>query len=535
VHAQIAEIATDFTGSNVVFWTRYQLQTETDVTNQQKIYRWHNGEWSRLTVYQGGCCGSALSGSVRSPFVAGDGSVYGWVERPEIAGPSMVRQPSGKEVVTGVTIPAGFPGEVFYISSNGRYVAGGTYDIQFRWKAELLDTQTGERTPWKNRTLPAIADDGTLTYVTSSRDGNFLRIVAPNKRRQQFPLNTGTIAGQLSISPNGQWVSAQFNDRVRIFSASTGDVAELKPGFINGPGPVWRISNTRVLYLSSDFKQVLSFDPATQKTTVVSESSVPFIDLALSGDGNVAWTVLQNNQMLRLDLIKGTTAEFLPPLPSGNSSATQPDLPIGEVVRGSAMLLKGKYTKDQTVAADGQPWPISSIDDDGLWFQIPWEYRGPKTTVTVRTARNPFESVFPLGQASDYTPFFITHQDGLSVIAVAAHQDFNGVATSARPAAPGEIVHFYLTGLGPLVRDVPTGTPGPADGVRPVRPLTCYGTLPDNPSRFPITVINTVYAPSLIGFYQVDLMVPANAPDGFIVVHCGDSTIDRVGWLPVHR
>ncbi len=528
---QVADLATDYTGSNLVFWTRFRLQSETDTTNQQKVYRWRDGEWSRLTVFDDR--GQLTPGGIFDPFVAKDGGVYGWAQYPPSSpGIGAIRTPN-KTVITGITLPNGFPTEYFSISSNGRYIAGGTYDFFLKWQAELLDTKTGVRTPWKIENLPAIADDGTLAYVFTRERSNGLRIVASGKRPQFFQV--GGAAGSAVISPNAQWAAVAIGSQVRVYSTSTGDSVDFAPGSRIGLNSAWRLSNTRALFLSPDLKQLLSLDPATRKTTVVMDSpSDLFADLALSGDGNVAYAVTETNQLWRFDLTSGTSAEILSPLPSSIYSAQQPNFIIGEVVRGSSMQLQGKYTKEQTVSVDGQGWPISTIDDSGLWFQIPWEYRTGPTNLTVRTPGNPFEAVLALAQASEFIPYFLTRVDPntTQITAVAAHTDFSGVVTVAQPAHPGELVHMYMTGLGPLAHDVPTGAKGPPDGVPTTHSLTCYSTLPGNPARTPLTVFSAVYAPNMIGFYQVDLAVPANAPDGFVVVHCGDSTVDRVGWLP---
>lgn len=527
--AQIADLATDYTGSTLLFWTRFRLPSETDHTNEQKVYRWRNGEWSNLTVYDSR--GQFIPGGILNPFVANAGAVYGWTEYPPVGpGLGLFRIPN-KTVVNGITLPSGFPTEYFNISSNGRYVAGATYGIDLKWQAELLDTQTGARTPWEPTSLPAFADDGTLAYAWTTSRATDLRIHTPGQTGRVFHLNGAGSA--TAISQNGQWAAVAIGNWFRVMSTSTGDFLDFEPPQLNNLRTGWRLSNTRALYLSKDFKQLIAVDLAKRESSVIDQPAEPFVDLALSGDGNVAWAETETNRVWRYDLAANTKVEVLPPLGSGKTTTE------GDSVRGSAMLLRGKYTKGQTVAVKGQPWPISAIGPDGLWFQVPWEYRGPSAapwdTLTVRSPGNPFESVFNIGGGVDYSPYFPTQDPSgafAGTQAIAAHENFNGILTPDNPGRPGETIHVYMTGLGALERDVPTGVPGPPEGVRTTQPLSCTGGIQNTTVDTPLQVQQPIYAPGMIGFYQVDITIPSNAPNGTWILRCRGGSSLRVTGLP---
>jgi uncharacterized protein (TIGR03437 family) len=81
--------------------------------------------------------------------------------------------------------------------------------------------------------------------------------------------------------------------------------------------------------------------------------------------------------------------------------------------------------------------------------------------------------------------------------------DFSGVLTS--DPQPGEVFVVYATGLGPVVGQVQTGVPAPADALLPIRgEFRCR--------FFPYTAdAETLFAglaPGLTGVYQVNLRMP---------------------------
>ncbi len=85
-------------------------------------------------------------------------------------------------------------------------------------------------------------------------------------------------------------------------------------------------------------------------------------------------------------------------------------------------------------------------------------------------------------------------------IAAKIHEDFRALITDDSPAIPGEVIHLYATGLGPVTQPQQTGVP--ASGPVPLveqRPCTDGSTL-----------LYAGLAPGLIGYYQVDARLPAS-------------------------
>jgi uncharacterized protein (TIGR03437 family) len=83
------------------------------------------------------------------------------------------------------------------------------------------------------------------------------------------------------------------------------------------------------------------------------------------------------------------------------------------------------------------------------------------------------------------------------------------VNTANVPAHPGEVLHIYATGQGAVI-------PAVDDGVAaPVQPLA---TSPNLPNVFlggrQLTVLYNGLAPGFAGVWQIDVMIPDDAPTG---------------------
>ncbi len=93
------------------------------------------------------------------------------------------------------------------------------------------------------------------------------------------------------------------------------------------------------------------------------------------------------------------------------------------------------------------------------------------------------------------------------------HGDFRGAPTPRDPAVPGEVLAFYMTGLGPVTPPVPTDQPAPLDQLSTIDvPLFCRWNADQGG---PVAdVLFAGLAPGQTGFYQVNIRVPANLNGG---------------------
>jgi uncharacterized protein (TIGR03437 family) len=93
--------------------------------------------------------------------------------------------------------------------------------------------------------------------------------------------------------------------------------------------------------------------------------------------------------------------------------------------------------------------------------------------------------------------------------AAAVHEDFTALVTRENPARAGEMLHLYMTGLGPVVPAVKTGEAAPANPPSAaVTPLVC------DLDGIPADVLFAGLAPGFVGYYQVSLRLPIHLPGG---------------------
>ena len=94
---------------------------------------------------------------------------------------------------------------------------------------------------------------------------------------------------------------------------------------------------------------------------------------------------------------------------------------------------------------------------------------------------------------------------------IAQHSDFSLVSAQS-PAKPGEYLVIYLGGLGPGSETVASGTPSPAsplDAVPDVAVMVAGESAP---------VLFSGLTPGLVGLYQVNFQVPADAASGDLML-----------------
>ena len=251
---------------------------------------------------------------------------------------------------------------------------------------------------------------------------------------------------------------------------------------------------------------------ASRTNHVFLTTSEPVVDEVISGDGTTVWVVTTANRLMHLDLGTSKGDEILSPLGAGTGV-------FSDVVPGSAVLIPGTgLTKAQKVFDGNNQLPVADATPEGLWVQIPWEYASfPRSVhhILVRSENNPFEAVANIPVTPDVRPQIILLTDPATggAYAKAVHQDFQSVVSPANPARSGEIVHVYLTGLGPLDQPLPTGAPGPIEPLlHPVTPLRCLFVNSSPPQ--PLAMPYLGYAVGLVGFYQADLKIPDGVGTG---------------------
>ena len=545
LQAQVEQLATSGDGRVLLFHSRFRLQTETDLGPLGKIYRWQDGQWSRLAIARD--IGFAISPpDVFSPFLSTDGKIVGWQVGVGCGLCQIIVVPPLSSEISGVSLPSTFPRGTLRMSANGRYFTADNYPFS---EVKYLDAATGE-----------IADVPVDLYARPvareiSNDGTALLLITPAKDPQQYtspgvlslwkpgsdplPIYSENRVKSPTISAGGGRVAfeavveggpdddqrtlivldTQTGERLSIASMPSRDYRAGPESFAK---PVWDANGSKLIYRTFDDQEqpnaISLWDSGSRTSRVVLTSPEGFASAVISGDGAIIWAVTSANRLLRLDLSTGLTDEVLSPLGSSTRGAESAGVP------GSAILIRGVgFTKTQ-LALDGDlQLPLVDATPEGLWVQIPWEYAslsGGVHKLLIRSQNNPFEGVVNVGLALGVEPHLAPWEDPATgkPYAKAVHDDFRSLVTPSSPARPGETIHVYLTRLGPLDQNLLTGAAGPlAPLARPVARLRCsLGSIDAPPLQMP----DLVYAGGMVGIYQAELIIPDNAPQGTPSLYC---------------
>ncbi|MGC9951618.1 MAG: SBBP repeat-containing protein [Bryobacteraceae bacterium] len=212
-------------------------------------------------------------------------------------------------------------------------------------------------------------------------------------------------------------------------------------------------------------------------------------------------------------------ASFNPglPLPGGLASLFLHGLNVTGTVVASGNPLPTELA-GVSILVDGIPAPILAVANipvdnpvgmQQINFQVPFEAVTNEVEVRYQGL-----STFLLPQ--QVAPGIFTLPGGAGAI---QHASDYSLVTEANPAAPGESIVVYATGLGPVSGQITDGAPAP--GPAAIQPA-CFSlivTLGADYSFFvPVgTPANILYAgltPGYVGLYQLNIQVPPSTPAG---------------------
>ena len=179
----------------------------------------------------------------------------------------------------------------------------------------------------------------------------------------------------------------------------------------------------------------------------------------------------------------------------GTSLASQPvsatTLPLPTKVAGTQVLIGG-------VTA-----PLFYVSPTQVNAQIPFELNPGQQYQVIVSANGALTTPQPI-QLNAGTPAMLQFTSGL---VIAQHGDGTLVSDTA-PAAPGEFIVLYMTGLGATDIPVPTGQASPANPPANVLDVPVL-TLNDKP----VSLLFAGLTPGLVGLYQINIQIPADLPD----------------------
>jgi uncharacterized protein (TIGR03437 family) len=189
---------------------------------------------------------------------------------------------------------------------------------------------------------------------------------------------------------------------------------------------------------------------------------------------------------------------------------------------------------------DGHPVPLESVAPDRIAFQAPWDTEIGTHRLEISAAANSLFEVEPLqlDVPGTFSPYFERLPSEYGEVwpgeryALAAHTAFGALVSPRERARPGEIIHLYMIGLGPVTPPVATGeAPSAVSPARLTEPLAC------SIDGAAAAVLFAGLAPGYPGHYQVTLGLPENVAGaaGRSWVRCETAGASATAWLPLAR
>jgi uncharacterized protein (TIGR03437 family) len=407
-----------------------------------------------------------------------------------------------------------FHGGRAVISRNGRYLFEHSSVNPILYRAARIDLETGARVDLSS----GVSRAGRSRAVVASN--GFVLLTG-------FPLQVWTPAGPISITSEtyraavmddaGATVIYETAEPRRLFVVRWNEQRrwQLGPGDRDSFGASISDDGSRVAYLTrlGDVTQVIvsGVDGANWKQLTAEPEGIA--EVALSGDGATVWAATMRGGLLKIDVATGATTEVIAAPPRITRH-------LGSLVPVSYNVIEGVDligADPVAVLVDRRETRLLTASPGRIEFQVPWETEVPgsdpvRAADAILSIRGGATGVFEAARAvslANVAPraFPLTAESDSSLPLIAIHEDWSGLVTGDSPARPGEIVHLYVSGLGPVDPRVATGErAGPRHpAVLPFRWVyTDVGT-------HPLEVLYAGLAPGLVGVYQID----ARMPDSF--------------------
>jgi uncharacterized protein (TIGR03437 family) len=325
---------------------------------------------------------------------------------------------------------------------------------------------------------PVIDSAGQIVVYTSLTR-------SPSSQRYLRVYRIGSRQDGVFEQPNGDTYSPSLSaDGKRVMFLSTAQLGTTDP-----PG------TTQLYTINLDGGGVQELTSATEPSGVQ--------EYTMSDDGQVAWYVAGDGKLVKLDLSTGQTMRTVYRPAAVDLSTT--------LVPGSAITWNAAGISDAKIIIGGIPVPLLSVAPNSITVQVPWEIPAeqPATIQVVINSGTAEASVQGTVGVVASRPALLPvpgcTMPGLCDLGGASiHQDWSAYVSPDRPALPGEVLHFFETGFGPVRPTPATGTPAPAN---PLAVLPNPPVCTSDPGG-PANIVYLGLAPGLIGYYQMDVQMP---------------------------
>lgn len=427
-----------------------------------------------------------------------------------------------QNITVTVQVGGGVPSEVnLYVAPNG-----SSDEVRFTTNSVLVpnvNTQSGGQ--WLSL---ALEGSGSFRFVFPYRiigrhqegmaEGNYSGTVAVSNSQVGAENKTVQVRMQVTSQPIARSAPAELSFRIAtgapaieapltIFNAGLGTLTLSGATAATASGGTW-------LSVQRNGNSVtVKADPAglaagvyTGTLTIASNAAnsslaIPArLEVVAQGPPTAAFNGVLNSANFDSGLAPGGVAavfgEQLSAQPPGSATA----IPLATQLNGVRVLL------------NDQPSPLYYTSSNQVNFQIP--VNTPAGEAVVRVERDGTAGNGVAVQIADRAPRII--QIGNNGIVVNA-RDGSMVNFAGRAAKPGDVLTIYLVGMGVTAPVVATGTAAPA--AEPLARVTPEPKVILGSPFMGTIAIDPLFAgmtPSLVGLYQVNFELPADAPIGDI-------------------
>jgi uncharacterized protein (TIGR03437 family) len=443
-----------------------------------------------------------------APFISADGSKLAFTSSPSCFGRGCSMRDNR---ISNLMLPGVESREIgaggCLMSRNGKFLAtlvAVAPSVSYQRGVTVIDLETGAKTM-----VDAQADSGSGYVIADNGISVFtgvhsLWLAQPGKPARQL-LNDDSNPIQATIDAEGRTIAWTSPGGLHLLDPDTGNDrlllsvardAVLSDPQLSADGKLLAFASN-VRFGSTDQPDqvqffAISIDGGGLWKITTDPSGVQMA--ALSGNGRVLWYLSGDNGLHRVDVWTGKDTLFVDGTPVFKVS----DAAIGSIAR-----IEGAGLAGARISIAGIPVPLLSRSESLMEFQVPWEipiggfYSSQVIKVELATPASFFESETRF-LALTHRPEFVR----------AIHGDWSGVISAASPARPGEVVHLYGIGFGPVDPPQITGQPAPASPpAHVVTSFTCVTPGRDNrPVDLPILFAGL--APGLLGYYQISLQLP---------------------------
>jgi uncharacterized protein (TIGR03437 family) len=234
----------------------------------------------------------------------------------------------------------------------------------------------------------------------------------------------------------------------------------------------------------------------------------PAVDVRLDAAGNQLYIALDGY---------GVFATLAPHRSSSLRVLNAADFSTRAAAPGSLLSVVG--TRVSGVTGAGLTYPVLAASDADSQIQVPFDATGPSVALALQTRTG--SVTVPLA-VQPVSPAIFIGRDGSPMLMDAD----SGLLLDGRNTAQSNMrVQIFATGLGRVRPDWPTGVAAPLDNAPEV--IAAVKAYLD---RTPIVVTRATLAPGYIGFYVVEVQLPAvvNAGQAELYISAGGQESNRV-------